>query len=185
MGNLENRRKNFYIKKRFQSTFILKFCALVVLGSLISSITIYLMSKATVTTTFENSRLVIKTTADFILPAVLVSSTVVILLIGLAAIAITLFTSHKIAGPLYRLEKDVNEITLGNLRMVFNLRQGDEIKPLAVSLNAMAQSLKGRLTRIKSLLKELDAAIGSSPNISSDITVKIKKVMEEIEKFNL
>ena len=185
MEKLRNRRRNYYIDKKFQRNFILKFCALVIIGSLISGGIIYWMSKTTVTTTFENSRLVIKTTADFILPAVLLSGAIVILLIGFATIVITLFTSHRIAGPLYRLEKDVNEITLGNLKIVFNLRHGDEIKPLAASLNAMAQSLRERLVRIKTLINELDSALESSPNVSTGVRGKVIQMIEELKKINL
>lgn len=185
MEEMRNRRRNYYIKKEFQRNFIMKFCALVILGSLISGCIIYLMSRATVTTTFENSRLVIKSTADFILPAILLSGAIVILLIGFATIVVTLFTSHRIAGPLYRIEKDIDEITLGNLRIVFNLRQGDEIKPLAASLNVMAQSLRGRLAKIRNLLNELDSAVNTSPNVSAGVRDKINQMMEEIEKMRL
>ena len=66
----QNRRRNYFIKKRFQTNFIIKFCALVAIGSIISGTIIYLMSRAALTTTFENSRLAIKSTADYILPAV-------------------------------------------------------------------------------------------------------------------
>jgi len=112
---MENRRHNYFIKKEFQRNFIIKFCTLVVIGAALSGGIIYTLSKSTVTTTFENSRLMIKSTADFILPSVLLASAVVIAVIGLATIAITLFTSHRIAGPLYRLEKDVEEVAAGNL----------------------------------------------------------------------
>ena len=142
MDNFGNRRRNYYIDREFQTIFILKFCGLIAIGSIISGLIIYAMSRATVTTTFENSRLTIKSTADFILPAVLLSGAVVIILIGLATIIMTLFISHKIAGPLYRLDKDVQEVTSGNLRMVFHLRAGDEIRPLAASLKAVRSARK-------------------------------------------
>ena len=139
----KNRRKSIYINKDFQRNFIIKFCILVAAGSVISGFIIYFMSRMTVTTTFENSKLLIKSTADYILPAVLLSSAVVMVIIGLATIVITLFASHKISGPLYRLEKDVQNVTEGNLRTEFNIRSADQIKPLAISLNNMVKALRG------------------------------------------
>ncbi len=183
MERFNERRRNYYIKKKFQRNFILKFCTLVVIGSLISGLIIYGMSRTTVTTTFENSRLTIKSTADYILPTVLLSSVVVIILIGVATIFITLFTSHKIAGPLYRMEKDVGEVASGNLRVRFNLRSGDELKALAVSLDVMAQALKGRIAEMKSILNELEAD-SALPGASIEIKNKVKKLREVIEKFN-
>lgn len=156
---LGERRKNYFIKKEFQRNFILKFCGLVILASLISGAIIYAVSRSTVTTTFENSRLSIRSTADYILPTLLLTSIVVVALIGVATIVVTLFTSHRIAGPLYRIEKDVEEIAAGNLTMRFRLRTGDEIKALAVSLDVMAHNLREHIATIKQSSDALAAAL--------------------------
>lgn len=179
MEDLKNRRKNYYIDKEFQAIFILKFCSLIVIGSIISGLIVYAMSRATVTTTFINSRLTIKSTADFILPAVLLSGAVVILLIGLATIIMTLFISHKIAGPLYRLDKDVQEITAGNLKVTFRLRSGDELKPLVGSMNDMTNTLRARVAEAKNGLEALESLSG----IPSEAKEKIKKVKDALGKF--
>lgn len=179
MENFKNRRRNYYIDKEFQTIFILKFCSLIAIGSIISGLIIYAMSRATVTTTFENSRLTIKSTADFILPAVLLSGAVVIVLIGLATIIMTLFISHRIAGPLYRLDKDVQEITAGNLRVVFRLRAGDELKPLVKSMNDMTDALRARITEAKKGLEELESCSG----LPSETKEKVGKLKESLGKF--
>ena len=169
MENHENRRKNYYIKKEFQRSFILKFCLLVLIGSSLSGVIIYLMSKATVTTSFENLHLVIRSTADYILPAVFLSSVVVIIVTGAATIFITLFTSHKIAGPLYRIEQDIREVASGNLEQEFNLRQGDEIRPIAKGLSIMVHFLRDEVNSLKKDIVELEslsASGGSSQEIN-------------------
>ncbi len=179
MEDFKNRRRNYYIDKEFQTIFILKFCSLIVIGCVISGLIIYAMSRATVTTTFENSRLTIKSTADFILPAVLLSGAVVIVLIGLATIIMTLFISHKIAGPLYRLDKDVQEITAGNLRVIFRLRTGDELKPLVGSMNDMTNTLRTRIAEAKNGLEGLESYSG----LPSEAREKLRKVKESLGKF--
>jgi methyl-accepting chemotaxis protein len=182
----ENRRRNYYIKKDFQRNFILKFCALVAIGSLISGVIVYAMSLSTVTTSFERSRLVIKSTADFILPAVLLASAVVIFVIGLATIFITLFTSHKIAGPLYRLEKNVQEINDGDFRVRFNLRSNDEIKPLAERLDMMVLTLRNRLLDIRSNLQEMEASLGLAESVMPmEARDKLQRLKEIMCRFKL
>lgn len=175
----QNRRRNYFIKKKFQANFILKFCSLVVAGSILSGLIIYLMSKSTVTTVFENSRLSIKSTADFILPAVLLSSLMVIVVIGLAAIIITLLVSHKIAGPLYRMEKDVHEVASGNLKKRFNLRCTDELKLLAESLDGMAQNLRQGVDDIKSAVSELEK------DLPAEAKEKLARLKNSLDKFSL
>lgn len=174
-----NRRKNYFIDKKFQSIFIVKFCALVVIGSLISGVIIYIMSKSTVTTTFENSRLIMKSTADFILPAVLLSSTIVIAITGLAAIVVTLFASHKISGPLYRMEKDIEEVAAGNLKKKFTLRESDQLKMLAKSFDNMTDELRDNINLIKGGISELERLAGSDEEKK-----KIEDIKKVLSKFN-
>lgn len=182
MEKLGNRRTNYYIKEKFQRNFILKFCLIVLIGSAISGAIIYLMSKSTVTTSFENLRLVIVSTADYILPAVLLSSIIVIVITGIAAIFITLFTSHKIAGPLYRIEKDIEQVASGNLRQEFNLRQGDEVRPIAEGLNLMAVFLRDEVSALKRMIAELES-ISASGNAPQEVREKVKELKARIEKL--
>ncbi|MEA3489423.1 MAG: HAMP domain-containing protein [Candidatus Omnitrophota bacterium] len=175
---MENRRHIYFIKKKFQRNFILKFCGLIVIGAVISGSIIYAMSISTVTTTFENSRLIMKSTADFILPAVLLASVVMIVLIGLATIAATLFTSHRIAGPLYRLEKDIEEITSGNLKKRFHLRKTDEIKALAESLNNMAETLRSDIDKVKNGISDLESGA-----VSGEMKDRLKNIKALLAKF--
>jgi methyl-accepting chemotaxis protein len=139
------------------------------------------MSKSTVTTSFEGLRLIIKSTADYILPAVFLSSAVVVIVIGLATIFITLFTSHKIAGPLYRIEKDVYEVTGGNLRKEFNLRTGDEVQAIADSLTAMTHTLRDEVDELKKAIVDLEGSLGG--NASPQVMEKIKAIKARLDKF--
>jgi len=180
--NIPDRRKNYYIKKRIQRNFILKFFTLLLLGALISGVIIYSMSRGALTTTFDNSRLAIRSTADFILPSVLLSGMAVIVIIGFAAIVMTLFASHKIAGPLYHIGRDIDELTSGNLNVRFVLRGGDEIKELAYKLDSMAQSLKSKAVAINAALALLEA---SSKDASPEAKKNIQNLKEAISKFNV
>ncbi|MFA5144150.1 MAG: methyl-accepting chemotaxis protein [Candidatus Omnitrophota bacterium] len=180
MNDYRNRRRNYFIKKDFQRNFILKFCLLVAIGSIVSGLIIYLMSRSTATTSFENLRLVIKSTADYILPAVLLSGAIVIVITGIAAILITLFTSHKIAGPLYRIEKDIREVAAGDLTQEFNLRSGDEIKPIAGALNLMAHYLRDEVGALKKDIARLESVSAGAPQ---EIKEKVAALKSRIEKL--
>ena len=176
-NNIKNRRKQYFINKKFQSKFIIKFCVLVIAGSFISGVMIYLMSKNTVTTVFENSRLTIKSTADFILPAVLLSSSVVIVLIGLATVWVTIFTSHRIAGTLYRIEKDTGEVASGNLSKKFDLRNSDELKLLAASFSKMTDNLRTGITSIKESIARLEK------KAPQELRQELENLKQTVNKF--
>ena len=172
------RRRKYFIKMKFQREFILKFCILVTVGAIISGGIVYILSMSTVTTTFENSRLVMKSTADFILPAILLSSAIVIVFIGFAMVIVTLFTSHRVAGPLYRMEKDIKEVASGNLTKTFRVRQNDELKTLATSLDEMTKDLRAEINSIKRVLTELESTV-----TSERAKVKLDKMKRILDKF--
>jgi methyl-accepting chemotaxis protein len=179
----KERRRTYFIKKRFQAGFILKFCILVIIGSIISGGIIYTLTRATVTTSFEDCRLKIKSTADYILPAVLFSSAVVILFIGLSTVLVTLFASHRIAGPLYRMEKDLQQVVAGDLTKKFHLRRTDEIKALAEGLNIMTDSLRTNIADIKQGLSELESTLQARPELPKELKEKMHKLKSALDRF--
>lgn len=59
------------------------------------------------------------------------------------------FISHKIAGPLYRFEKDVRGLAKdGDLTRIFRLRKRDEMQELAEALNTMVSGFRGKLINL-------------------------------------
>ena len=178
MYNVEEKRKNYYIARKFQRNFILKFCALVALGAILSGAIVYAMSMATVSMAFEHSRLVMKSTADYILPAVLLASAVVIVLIGIGTVAVTLFASHKIAGAVYRMEKNLEQITYGDLKVRTHLRHDDQLKPLGVSIDVMAQVLRSRIVEAKKICAELEQM-----EMPSETKAAVGRLKGSLDKF--
>ena len=177
MDEQKNKRRNYFIKKEFQTKFILKFCGLVILGAVISGVSLYLFSRGTVTTTFVNSRLSIMSTADYILPALFGSSIVTIALIGLVTAVVVRYLSHRIAGPLYKIEKSVKEIGAGDLTLKIKLRSTDEIKKMADCVNEMAKELKNQALEIKTKSGDLDRQIDNL-----EIQDALKKLLKEKKK---
>jgi len=145
-NNIRERRRMRIVKMGFQRGFILKFCAVIICSSLALAAIVYALSASSTTTVFENSRLQLKSTADFILPFLALSSLIVIIAAGAVIVAITLFVSHRIAGPLYRLEKDIAEVIKGNMNMNFRVREKDELRDLANALNQMMKALRDKKT---------------------------------------
>ena len=151
---MENRRKNYFIKKEFQAKFILKFCALVMLTATISAVLIYLFLSHSVTTVFENSKIIIKTSTEFIMPGLILSSLVSVVLVSLATIIVVLFMSHRIAGPLYKLENSLEKMGEGDLSFDISFRKNDEARVLSEVFNKTRQRLNSMISGIKKSLKE-------------------------------
>ena len=100
-----NRRKQYFINKEFQLSFILKFCSILLVGIIVSTVLLILVSRGTLTSSFENSQLTIKNTATALLPSILLCNLITLGLITLVTIVLTLLVSHKLAGPMFRFQK--------------------------------------------------------------------------------
>lgn len=158
-NNMRKRRRIRIVNMEFQLNFILKFCAVIILAALTIAAIVYTLSIPSATTVFENSRLTLKRTADFILPILILSSLVAIIIAGLVTVIITLFISHRIAGPLYRLEEDIAEVNRGNLSVKIQVRKKDELQNLAKSLNQMLKIIRNTVMEANKELADISVTV--------------------------
>ena len=184
----KNRRRNYFIDRGFQSKFIVKFCALVILASILIGTLIYFFNRQTITVALENLKVVAMTTSDFIFPAMFGIIIVVTLLIGVITIAVTLLTSHKIAGPLYRLKAELEKMRGGDFSSDIHIRTKDQLQKLASEFNDMRVGLKGSITTIKDDWNAVktrlrDVRQGLSEEDKKSISNSIEKIDTELSRF--
>jgi methyl-accepting chemotaxis protein len=151
-----NKRGQYFIEKGFQFHFIVKFCLLLLAGILLSTALLFLFSQGTLTSSFQHSRLEIKSTAMSILPALLYTNLITLLIVSAAAIAVTLFVSHKIAGPMYRIEQGLAATGRGDLTHRISFRRKDQMQGLADSFNHMSASLSDKISAIDAEAESLE-----------------------------
>ncbi|MGE4358143.1 MAG: HAMP domain-containing protein, partial [Candidatus Omnitrophota bacterium] len=164
----------------------IKFSLLVILGSLVIGGLLYISTMRSTTVTFENLRATVKTTADFLFPILIQTILVTTIIVGIATIILTLFVSHKIAGPLYRFKKELNSVGKGDLSRNFQIRKNDQLQDLALSMNEMINKLRENLSELKeryNILKESWDKI-VKPTISQDnrTVAEIEKTIDEIKE---
>ena len=175
----QSRRRHYFIKKGFQLGFILKFCVLILLGVVISTGLLFMFSQDTLTSSFDQSRLVIKKTSLAILPAAIYTNLITLGLITLATIAVTLFVSHKLAGPMFRFEADLKIIGDGDLTKKVRLRKKDQFMAIVDTLNRMTASLHEKLVVINTETERLrDMATGqdASPELIEGLNDLHKRI---------
>ena len=182
---MKTRRRRYFINKGFQVEFVLKFCGLVALGCTIFGIALYALSKNTLTTSFENSRLVVKSTADYLLPGLLLGGVVVGILTALATSIMVLFMTHRVAGPAYRFEKYAKRIGSGELSSNLTIRKRDQFQSLVAVFNKMTDDLNSGLLKVIGVSEKLDGLIEElSDSSSGELLLKedINKVVSELKR---
>ncbi len=179
-GRSLKKRKIHFIKKDFQFRFILKFCLVILAGVTISTGVLFFLSSGTLTSSFHDSRLVIKNTSLAILPIVLYTNLITLGLITLASIAVTLFVSHRLFGPLYRFEEDLKEIGRGNLIKQIRLRKEDQLIDFIASINNMTSGLHGKVSDIRNGVVQVIKS-ASRKNVPEEIIQELDRLHQDIE----
>jgi len=187
MENKTYRRRNYLIDKKFQGKFIARFSMLVIIGGLLTIALLYLLGTQSKTVAIQNSRVVAKTTADFILPLLMQTVIAVTILVGIIAGILTLLMSHKISGPLYRFKKAIEALEQGDFSSEFNIRSMDQLGGLADEINNMIRKTRQEISGLKSnaisLKQKLDRLDENDlPENKRAVLTELKKLTEEINK---
>lgn len=104
---------------------------------------------------------------------------------------ISIFVSHKIAGPVYRLEESTKLIASGDLTHKVHLRQGDELGDLQDAFNDMSESLSKMVYKDREIIERL-AKTGDSlqkkvkeekitKESLEEITYELNSIIEELK----
>jgi methyl-accepting chemotaxis protein len=192
------RRRNHFIKKRFQLHFSSRFLSLIIVEALLLAGLFWYMSHNTLTTSYQGAQLRIENTSSFFFPSLLYPSLIVtgvVVVIGLIGL---IFISHKIAGPLYRFEKSLREIGQGDLTCRVSLRRKDQLSDLADTLNKFASEIETKVRDIKynaretsQIMEELHSCFSSEDAsdtarvepLMKDLSARLDNIKDAVEKF--
>jgi len=103
-----------------------------------------------------------------------------------------LLFSHKIAGPVYRIEKTLQDISKGNLGLKIRLREGDELVDLAYIINNLVENFnktvvldRAIVVNIEKDLEELKMAASSQPCDCAKIASLINSIQEKSKELSV
>jgi methyl-accepting chemotaxis protein len=162
---MENQKKKFYnrkklnlaVKREFQMWLLIRILGVVVVSSVMAVLILYFYSRQEISSSFYSAHIQIRRVSDLLFP-VMAAGAFVSLLSGMA---LALFLPQKLAGPIYRIEQDLEVIRQGDLTCQIRLRKNDTLTELADSVNETTTDLRARIQEIKDIQRELDGIIAS------------------------
>lgn len=121
-----------------------------------------------------------------------------VLLMTPIVVLIGLFLSHRIAGPLVRMERFLSDISSGDLSSHITLREHDDLIPVADGMNSVVNSFKASIfaqkakaEKIKKGISLLKASLGDpgrkaeSENCINDIGKEAEALSFDLGRFKL
>lgn len=191
MGNrLPFRRRNYFIKKKFQVNFTVKFLIIILIEAFLAAGLFLYMSKGTLTTGYSGSELKIARTYDFFLPMLLLSNLIIVGISAVIGIAVLIFLSHRLAGPLYRFENILDTIKKGDLTQRFKLREKDQFVELANSINEHTDTLDKNMGHLKAgvmefsqLISKMQTALTSNPSADKELERLLQEMSKKLQEL--
>jgi len=134
MSRKRYKRRNYFIKKNFQGKLILGYFLFMVVGCLVFAVILAILSADSMTVVYQDNELQIGQT-PFMLIKQLITAHWIAIVVGSAFVVVgAMFITHRLAGPMFRLERAADNMVAGQLNDVIYLREKDEGKELAAKL---------------------------------------------------
>ncbi len=190
------KRKNFFVEKKFQAKYILLTVLMLLTYTFLFVVIIFAPYMLTLYFDYP-----IAEKADAARVILLLHGTIwpwlggIILFFGVLSI----FISHKVAGPLFRIKKALSQVTKGDLSVVIKLRKWDDLKDLAEHVNNLIEELRTFVNTLKNdydllsdYIQELEQKIEtkalteeSGRDIINKVQASRKNIEEALNKFNI
>ncbi|MBI4042607.1 MAG: hypothetical protein HY391_03915 [Deltaproteobacteria bacterium] len=145
---IRQRRKQFIVASSFQWRFSVVL-VLVGLGvALVIGLIVYRILSGNVEVLIESNAITSTSALDFIdRQEILLWRTMAITFIGVSAVllALGIYLSHKLAGPIYALTREMKRLAAGDYNATLVLRKHDEFQYLKNSYNELVAALQNHL----------------------------------------
>lgn len=99
--------------------------------------------------------------------------------------------SHKIAGPIFRMERFLGSMAKGDFGSRLTLRKGDEMVNLADGINGVCESVKKSIATEKELLNRIASDVGVLRSKTEDTVIvdrlenEIMDLLKEIGRYKI
>ena len=170
-----NMRREYYIHREIQFKYIRLTLLLMVMVCVIMGYTIYGTSIGILTQALSK---VGPTEGIQGLYNIFNSTLIMRLLLMIPVVIVAvMYVSHRVAGPVFRLEKELLQIGDGDLTRRIVLRKKDDLKKMADEMNKVMTRLDNHFSLMKSHIAGLQDSLKQEPNYD-----KWADTLEEISK---
>ncbi len=141
----ETRRRRLYLYPGFQPSFIWGLCGAVLAAGLAAlfSMVILLVVQG-------------RPSVPDVFPLLISFNIIVVVALLIIVYWVALFVSHRMGGPLYRMEVMFKDLAEGRLDQKVRLRRGDQLQEVAEALNRGVSGLRQRLEDLRAQARQLE-----------------------------
>jgi len=154
--NQKYTRKHYFIDRTFQGQHVFNsyILALIVIILFIGLFTFFTSDALTIVYTQDDLQL--ERTPLILLKKILLIAWILLIPGGIWITLRTILLSHRMAGPLFKLEKTMDEMCVGKIGDRIYLRQKDHCKVLAEKINTLNTIYAEKISKMSLLAQQID-----------------------------
>ena len=177
------RRRSYFLRESSQPHMILALQAIYLLLVFFSSIVLYVVMQYNANVSGDIQQISGRDTLQLLLPTLITLNVVGLVVTSV----ISVFYTHRIAGPIYRLRHIMRDIGDGNLTQFAAFRKDDELQELARAFDDMVIGLNRRMYRVRG---QADAVIDAVSKVPAEyqttgLTYAANQIVAEMSRLRL
>lgn len=168
------KRRNIFIKRDFQGKLILGYFLFAAGGCLLFIFLFSLFSADTLTISYNNHDLQLGQTPIVLFKKILTAHWIFLVIGSIVLVITAMFLTHRIAGPLFRFEKALDNMLKRRLDDTIFLRSKDEGKELAIKINTFNKDLSLSLKNIQAHSEAISELLEQARTKTSSISPELQ-----------
>lgn len=190
---MKNRRRRLIVEGNFQARFILRFILVIVGATLLSTgaiLGLFYFKYQHAGADMENIVIMVtpqgQTDITGLFQIVFIPLIAANMLVLCIVVPFALIYSHRIAGPIYRLEQSMEMLLNGEMDFLITLRRHDEFKYLAERMNALIDFMRRNVREARSshrLVRDIIDRISGIVHAEKVSLAALKREITDLERF--
>jgi hypothetical protein len=172
------------IEGRYQIRFLLRLLLLFAAGTIFLYLVLFTVFSRTLSGDYPSVFYALRHFAEFLFPIVAISVLVYVLILVGATAILCVYALNKVAGPLFRMERALEEYIDGEpVKPVF-FRQGDQIHPPAQDFNRFVGRLREDRNRWIGVMEHADRlCLQDQDTCRSEMVKSLAELERQISKY--
>ncbi|MFA6147193.1 MAG: hypothetical protein WC899_03185 [bacterium] len=169
----------------YRFRFVMRLCLAFAAGAAVLYAIFYLVLSRPLTGDYAGVFHALRNLSVYLRPVIAVSVLVYVLLVCGAIAALCVYGLHKVAGPLYRMERVMEELREGTPTRSVSFREGDQIEPLAKAFNNWIGTLRQDRQRWLTTMKDAERhCLADEATCRAEMEEALRKIAEDMARYH-
>jgi len=179
MNEYKHKRKflNLSVEKEFQWWLLVRIFGVIILSSALAALILFFYARHETVTSFYSAHIKIRRVSDLLLPVIFCGASVSLV----AGVLLAFLLPQKIAGPIFRIEKELQAVRCGDLTVVIKLRKHDTLQTFAAKINEVIADLNSGAKGLQIEGQKLKVALAQEDKAA--IMASAGKLQEKLEQI--